>query len=174
MPLDMETLTLGQQYSFERIEAWAKKKRLFPKVNDCLEPSIDWSDIDCDLDEEIGEIVLPLYFEDGSVAVNFILAGLSFTSSTWRCIYACSKLSLMNKEQIAHQATSLLQDAILDVIPRVQQLYDSGAIDPESYPPDGEMLAEVLTIAAVRDILDKRTARLGSKSKADLKNLKHF
>lgn len=79
----------------------------------------------------------------------------------------------MNKEQIAHQAMSLLQDAIHDVIPRVQQLYDPGAIDPESYADEG-ILAEVLAIAAVRDILDRRIARLGSKSKADLKNLKHF
>ena len=73
-------------YNIADIDKVVEEEDLFEKVNGILEPMSD------DMpDGEIGEIILPLYFEDGTVALNFILIGYG-TSSSWRCIYVCPRL----------------------------------------------------------------------------------
>lgn len=69
---------------------------------------------------------------------------------------------------------SLYGDMLFDLLSRAKQLCESGAIDTSSYSE--EKLAEILLIASLRDVLDKRTAKLQSNPQivADLKNLRHF
>jgi hypothetical protein len=91
----MGNLELHRQYNFEKIEALAKANDLYEKICGCLEPF----DGDRDLDGEIGDIVLPLYFQDGSVAANFILIGYGF-QSVWRCIYISHTLSTKREHEV--------------------------------------------------------------------------
>ena len=59
---------------------------LYEKINGMLELFDGDGEIG-----EIGEATLPLYFEDETLACNFILTGYSSTSF-WRCIYVCQCL----------------------------------------------------------------------------------
>jgi len=87
-------LKLGEKYYFELIEKVAKEYNLFEKVDGMLSPLSD------DMPNgAIGDIVLPLYFEDGTVACNFILTGYGATSY-WKCIYVCESLSRIGRSEI--------------------------------------------------------------------------
>ncbi len=79
-------LKLGQTYSIDKIETLVEENNLYEKINGLLEPFNGDGGIG-----EIGEATLPLYFEDETVACNFILTGYS-TTSFWRCIYVCQSL----------------------------------------------------------------------------------
>ena len=58
---------------------------------------------------------------------------------------------------------------------KVERLYDSGGIDPESYLPEHPYaLAEVLLTSVLRDHVDTVVSRLAGKVLSDYKNLKHF
>ena len=71
------------------IDKVVEEENLYEKVDGVLEPVSDNMPAG-----EIGEIVLPLYWEDGTVALNFILVGYG-TSSHWRCIYVCPRLDFI-------------------------------------------------------------------------------
>lgn len=79
-------LELNKTYSYDKIEKIIQQQDLLEKKDGELGVVTD------DLpDGEIGEIVMPLYFDDGTVACNFILTGYSPTSF-WKCIYVCQAL----------------------------------------------------------------------------------
>lgn len=86
-PIPTDFLILHQTYPFDTIEALAEQHGLCEKTPDGLTPFAD--DF---LDGEIGEVVLPLYFDDESLAANFVLSRYAETSF-WRCIYVCAALS---------------------------------------------------------------------------------
>ena len=87
------SLVLRKSYNMNEIDALIKEHNLFEKVNGELQEVSDG------LDGAIGEVVMPLYFEDGTVACNFILTGYSSTSF-WRAIYVCESLSFTGKVEI--------------------------------------------------------------------------
>lgn len=91
----MEKLELHKSYRFDDIEAFAEENELLDKVDGFLQPLDAYGDVV----GEIGEIVLPLYFGDGSVAANFILTGYG-SQSSWRCIYTCQALSSNGRDSI--------------------------------------------------------------------------
>lgn len=80
-------LKLHKIYNYDVIEKLIEEHELKEKVNGFLETPSD------DMNGEIGEIIMPLYFDDGDVACNFILNGQGFNISLWRCIYICQSLS---------------------------------------------------------------------------------
>ena len=87
-------LKLHKIYAYEVIEKLADTNLLQQKVNGEL-----YDGLSDELIGEIGEITMPLYFEDGSTSCNFILSSYGGTSY-WRCIYTCASLSHTNKEEI--------------------------------------------------------------------------
>ncbi len=87
-------LELHKIYNYDTIEKISKEYELKEKVDGFLQEFSDAS-----LDGEIGEIVMPLYFDDGGVACNFILNGYG-SISFWRCIYICQDLSGHEAEEI--------------------------------------------------------------------------
>ncbi len=90
----IRSLTLRKEYWFDQIEAFASKNGLMEKVDGYLEPFGDG-----DLSGEIGEVVMPLYFDSGEVAANFILTGCA-TQTVWRCIYVCQTFSSSGEHAI--------------------------------------------------------------------------
>lgn len=80
----------------------------------------------------------------------------------------------MNKEQILEKLDILLLDLNVEARAKVERLYDSGAIDSESYDGHPFSLAEVLLASALRDHVATTASRLGGKVLRDYKNLKHF
>lgn len=94
MPKPNKYMKLNEKYFFESIEKIAQKYRLSEKVDGMLSPLSD------DMPNgSIGDIVLPLYFEDGTVACNFILTGYGATSF-WKCIYVSETLSESGHSEI--------------------------------------------------------------------------
>lgn len=87
-------LNFQTSYNFWRIEEIAQELKLYEKRNGELVP------FDDELPEGgIGDITLPLYFEDGTLACNFVLTGFAQTSY-WRCIYVCKSLSPQKIDEV--------------------------------------------------------------------------
>jgi hypothetical protein len=88
----------------------------------------------------------------------------------------------MNKEQVLHEASVLLQDSLLLLNEKVQYFYESGAIDVDAYLSDGgtemigsgQLLAQILVTASMRDLVDSRMAFANDRTLSELENLKHF
>ena len=88
----------------------------------------------------------------------------------------------MNKNQVLHEVAVLSANLALDLNAKAQQLYESGAIDTDSYLSDGgtemicggQSLAQILLTASLRDLVDSRMHLATKKTLTELKNLKHF
>ena len=88
----------------------------------------------------------------------------------------------MNKAQVLHEVAVLSANLALDLNAKAQQLYESGAIDTDSYLSGGgtEMicggrsLAQILLTASLRDLVDSRMHLATKKTLTEFKNLKHF
>ena len=89
-------LQLHKELSFDKIELLAKQNNLLEKVDGQLETF----DPDRDDDTVIGDCTLPLYYNDGSVACNFIMTGHSGNGACFRCIFICETLSELFKHEI--------------------------------------------------------------------------
>lgn len=81
-------LEIHVSYDIDEIEKLVNEYKLLEKKDSILTDFYP----DGDVSGVIGEITMPLYFNDGTVACNFILVGYS-SISFWRCIYTCSLLS---------------------------------------------------------------------------------
>ena len=88
------TLQLHKMYSIDEIEKFVNECKLMEKRDVVLADFYP----DGDITGEIGEIMMPLYFDDGTIACNFILVGYS-ASAFWRCIYICLLLSEKKMEE---------------------------------------------------------------------------
>ena len=93
----LEKLILHEEYSFDYIKNFVKKHSLCEDTGDCLGPV---GRLSISLSGEIGEITLPLYFEDNDIAANFILTGFGHKYTTWRCVYICDSLSVSGRHEI--------------------------------------------------------------------------
>lgn len=86
-------LEIHVSYDIDEIEKLVNEYKLMEKKDGVL----THFNLNGDVSGVIGEITMPLYFNDGTVACNFILVGYS-EISFWRCIYTCS---LLSKEGVA-------------------------------------------------------------------------
>ena len=88
-------LKLHKMYSIDEIEEFVEEHELMEKKDGVLTVF----NPDGDVTGVIGEITMPLYFNDGTVACNFILVGYS-ASAFWRCIYICILLSEKKMDEV--------------------------------------------------------------------------
>jgi len=89
-------LQLHKMYCIDEIEEIVNEHKLVEKRDDIF---INF-DSDSEVTGEIGEITMPLYFNDeGTIACNFILVGYS-ARAFWRCIYICRLLSKKQMEEV--------------------------------------------------------------------------
>ena len=89
-------LELHKQYNFDTISELAQEHNLMERDDVGM---LVLFGTNVDVAGEIGEITMPAYFKDDTVACNFILTGHG-TQSQWRCVFVSKKLSKNNVDEI--------------------------------------------------------------------------